>query len=156
MQRKLLAKQTGAFTIDALTAVFVVSLSAAAFYTLAPATDRAQRLSREDALATQLCGRFVEQLRLLKPADMNSSTLTQLNLIDSTIDGSAGLYSFTHIPLDEASKYSPAQLLKNGAGTLQIVQLSDNAKELRVTMTWTSAAGKARTIKSGTILGGYR
>jgi hypothetical protein len=137
-------------------AIFVVSLGATAFMSITPVTDRAQRLAKEDALATQLCNRFIEQLRLLKPKDRNNTTLTQLNLVDQYSEPYAGTYSFSHIPLDEASKYSPAELLKNGNGSLQIIQLPDNAKELRVTMTWTIASGKSRTLKTGTILGGYR
>lgn len=135
-------------------AIFVVSLGAAAFTSYTSVTDRAQRVSREEAIATQLCNRFIEQVRLLRPRDVNYSTLSQLNLIDGQI--SANNFSFTHIPLDEASMYSPAQLLKDGQGQLTILDLPDNAKELRVVMTWKSSSGKSRQLRSGTILGGYR
>lgn len=147
-------KRRGAFAIDALMAIFVVSLGATAFMSFTPVTDRAQRIAREDAIASQLCNRFIEQMRLLKPKDVTQSTLTQLNLVNSMT--SPGVYSFSNIPLDEASRYSPAQLLNNGTGTLEVVNLADNAKELRVTMTWRSTSGRARTLRSGTVLGGYR
>lgn len=137
-------------------ATFVVSLGAAAYMTLVPVTDQAQRIAREDALASQLCNRFIEQLRLLKPKDVTYTTLTQLNLVDANSEPASATYYFSHIPLDDASKYSPAELLKNAVGTLRIVDLPDNAKELRVTMVWTSASGKSRSVKTGTILGGYR
>jgi len=147
-------KRKGAFAVDALMAIFVVSLGAAAFMSFTPVTDRAQRLAREDAIATQLCNRFIEQIRLLKPKDITASTLSQLNLVHSVT--SPGVYSFSNIPLDEASRYSPAQLLRNGTGTLVVVDMPDNAKRLEVTMTWTSASGKSRTLQTGTVLGGYR
>lgn len=137
-------------------ATFIVSMGAAAYMSLVPVTDRAQRLAREDALASQLCNRFIEQLRLLKPKDVNNSTLTQLNLVDPNSEPSSATYYFSHIPLDEASKYSPAQLLNNAVGTMKLVNLPDNAMEIRVTMTWKSASGKSRLLKTGTVLGGYR
>jgi hypothetical protein len=145
----------GAFAIDALMAIFVVSLGAAAFMSVTPVTDRAQRLAREDATAAQLCNRMIEQLRLLRPKDINYSTLRSLNMVDQN-QPSAGVYTFTNIPLDEASKYSPAQLLRDGTGTLTVVDLPDNAKELRITMTWTSSSKKSRSVQTGTVLGGYR
>ena len=146
----------GAFAVDALMAIFVVSLGAAAFMSFMPASDKAQRIAREDAVASQLCNRFLEQLRLLKPKDINFTTLSGLNLVDSYSQPGQSTYSFTNIPLDEASRYSPAQLLKGGTGTLTVVDLDNNAKELRVLMTWTSSSGKQRSIRSGTVLGGYR
>lgn len=149
-------RKKGAFSIDALMATFIVSLGAAAFMSLVPVTDRAQRLAREDALASQLCNRFIEQLRLLKPKDINASTLTQLNLVDANSEPASATYYFSHIPLDDASKYSPAELLRNAVGTMKIYDLPDNAKELRVSMTWTSSSGKTRSIKTGTVLGGFR
>ncbi len=149
------SKRLGSFSIDALTAIFVASLGAAALYTLVPMIDKSQVVAREDSIASQLCNRFIEQLRLLKPKDINFTTLRGLNLVDPS-PSVAPTYSFTNIPLDDASKYSPAQTLKNATGTLTVVQLAGRAVELRVALSWKSTSGKTRSYQTGTILGGYR
>lgn len=151
---RLCSKRRGALSIDAVTAVFVTALGAAAFFSLMPVVDRSQRISREESIALQLSNRMIEQLQLLKPSDIQASTLTQLSLIDE--DQSSGPYSFTNIPLDEASLYSPAQALPDGTGTLNVVSLPNNSVALEVTLTWRSSSGRTRTIQTGTVLGGFR
>lgn len=144
----------GALSIDALTAVFVTALGAAAFFSLMPVVDRSQRIGREESIALQLSNRMIEQLQLLKPSDIQPSTLSQLSLIDA--GQSSAPYSFTNIPLDEASQYSPAQALPNGAGSLNVVNLPNSSVALEVTLSWRSSSGRTRTIQTGTILGGFR
>lgn len=148
------SKRRGALSIDALTAVFVTALGAAAFFSLMPVVDRSQRIGREESIALQLSNRMIEQLQLLKPSDIQSSTLTQLSLIDE--GQTSAPYSFTNIPLDEASQYSPAQALSEGTGSLNVVSLPNNSVALEVTLTWRSSSGRTRTIQTGTILGGFR
>lgn len=149
-----LHRRNGVISIDALTAVFVTALGAAAFFSLVPVVDKSQRIGRQEAIAIQLSNRMIEQLQLLKPADVNPSVLSQLNLIDA--GQSSPPYTFTNIPLDEASRYSPAQALPNGTGVLNVVQLPHNSVEVRVQISWQSSSGRQRTIQTGTILGGFR
>lgn len=152
--RKKLAHRRGALSIDALTAVFVTSLGAAAFFALMPQLDRSQRVAREESLATQLMNRMIEQLQLLKPSDVNVATLDQLNLIDH--NQSSSPYSFSNIPLDDASMYSPRQALRNGTGRLDVIQLPYDTVEVRVRISWTSSSGQSRSVRSGVVLGGFR
>jgi len=147
-------RRRGAISIDALTAVFVTALGAAAFFSLIPVVDKSQKIGRQESIANQLCNRMIEQLQLLKPSDVQAATLTQLNLIDS--GQTSPPYSFTNIPLDEASRYSPAQALPNGTGSLDVVSLPHGSVEARVTITWRSASGRTRTLQTGTVLGGFR
>jgi type II secretory pathway pseudopilin PulG len=147
-------RRRGALSLDALTAVFVTSLGAAAFFSLMPIVDRSQRMAREESVATQLTNRMIEQLQLLKPADVTASTLSQLNLIDA--DQTTSPYSFSSVPLDDASRYSPRQALREGTGTLEVLALPNNSAEVRIRIGWKSASGRARTVQSGVILGGFR
>lgn len=141
-------------SIDALTAIFVTALGAAAFFSLIPVVDKSQRIAREESLATQLCNRMIEQLQLLKPSDLNASTLSGLHLID---DGeTSSPYSFTNVPIDYASHYSPSLALRNGTGSLRVIDLPNSSAEVRVRISWTSASGRARTVETGLILGGFR
>lgn len=148
------SRRRGAFSIDALTAVFVTALGAAAFFSLIPVVDRSQRIARQESVATQLTNRMIEQLQLLKPSDINAGTLSQLSLIDP--GQSAPPYTFSDIPLDEASRYSPSEALPSGAGLLEVVQLPNNSVELHVRISWRSSSGANRVTQSGTILGGFR
>jgi hypothetical protein len=147
-------RRLGIISIDALTAVFVTALGAAAFFSLVPVVDRSQRIGRQESIAIQLSNRMIEQLQLLKPGDVTPAVLGQLNLIDS--GQSSPPYTFTNIPLDEASRYSPAQALPNGTGLLNVVQLPHNSVEVRVQISWQSSSGRQRTIQTGTVLGGFR
>lgn len=101
-----------------------------------------------------MCVRLIEQLQLLKASDVEAQTLSALNLIDA--GQTEPPYSFSHIPLDEASRYSPSQVLQNGRGTLSVTTLDADSVRLDVTIRWTSSKGKEMSVSSGTIIGGYR
>lgn len=154
MVKPIPSRRRGAISIDALTAVFVTALSAAAFFSLIPVVDKSQKIGRQESVANQLCNRMIEQLQLLKPSDVQATTLTQLNLIDP--GQISPPYSFTNIPLDEASRYSPAQALPSGTGTLDVVALPHGSIEARVMISWRSSSGRTRTLQTGTVFGGFR
>lgn len=140
--------------IDLMIAVFVVAFAALSFFSLFPTIARSHRIARDETVAQQMCVRLIEQLQLLKASDVNAQTLTALNLIDT--GQTASPFSFSHIPLDEASRYSPSQVLQNGRGTLAVTPLDAGSVRLTVTIQWTSSKGKEMSVTSGTILGGYR
>jgi Tfp pilus assembly protein PilV len=140
--------------IDSLVGLFVLVMGALSYLSLATITSRSQGISSEDSKAAQMTARLLEQIQLLKPADLNTQTLASLNLIDA--DDDASPYSITQIPLDEGTHYSPKQALRNGAGTLTITNLTYGSVRAEVEITWTSPTGKTKSFKSGTIVGGYR
>lgn len=154
LRRRTKGKARGSFLLDVMLSVFVISLAAAAFFTLFPTFKRSERLSQEESKASLMAQRMIEHLQLLKPKDINASTLSQLNLIDA--GQTQAPYSFSHIPLDEGSMYSPNQVLRNAVATMSVDDLSVNSKRIVLFMSWTSASGKTRSITTGTILGGYR
>lgn len=140
--------------IDAMMAVFVLTLGAAAFFSLLPMLDRSQYMAREQSTALQMSNEMVDQLQLLKPSNITVGTLTQLNLIDAGQTGSP--YKFSHVPLEESTGYSPAQALKNGVGTMTVTSTDAGSVMVRLTITWDSASGKQGSLSTGTIIGGYR
>lgn len=91
---------------------------------------------------------------MLRAQDVNITALSQLNLIDSGQSGN--VLSFTHVPLDEASKYSPAQALKNGQGQLTITDLTSGSKKIDLVVSYKSPWGTTKQVSTGTIIGGYR
>ena len=140
--------------IDSLVGLFVLVMGTLAYMSLTSITGRSQGISSEDSKAAQMTARLLEQVQLLKPADLNTQTLTSLNLIDS---GQAGPpYTFTNIPLDEGTHYSPARTLRNGKGTLNLTNLQYGSVLVETTITWQAPTGKLKTYTAGTIIGGYR
>lgn len=147
-------KKRGALFIEVLLGIFVLSMGAAAMFSLFPTLTRAERISREESIAGQLSNRYLEHIQLLRPTELTRTNLSQLGLID---EGETELpYAFTHVPLDEASGYSPARMLRNGAGELDIDVLEDGSKLVTVTISWKSSSGISRSFRSGTVLGAYR
>lgn len=135
-------------------AVFVLSLGAAAFFSLLPMLDRSQKLAKDQSLALQMANRMIDQIQMLKPAQITANTLTQLQLIDSGQANSP--FSFSHVPLDDSTNYSPAQALNNGKGIMTVTNVDNGSVMVNVEIDWTSASGKKGTIITGTIVGGYR
>lgn len=147
-------KVGGSFLIDTMLAVLVIGMAAAAYFALFPTFKRSQKISEHDSKAALMSQRMIEHLQLLKPADLTATTLTQLNLIDA--GQTSQPYSFAHIPLDEGSKYSPAQVLKDATAVMTVEDLDANSKRVKLVMTYKSTSGKTLSITTGTILGGYR
>ena len=134
--------------------VFVIGMAAAAYFALLPTFKRSQKISEHDSKAALMSQRMIEHLQLLKPNDLNCTTLSQLNLIDA--NQTAQPYSFCHVPLDEASMYSPSQVLKNATAMMTIEDLDANSKRIKLVMTWKSTSGQTLSMTTGTIIGGYR
>lgn len=90
---------------------------------------------------------------MLKAKDCDAYTLTQLNLIDTNQTSSP--YSFTNIPLDNGSDYSPAKCLPHGQGQLTFTDLAGGSIMCQVRITWKGTAG-TKSYTTGTVIGGYR
>lgn len=147
-------KNAGSFLIDTMLSVLVIGMAAAAYFALLPTFKRSQKVSEHDSKAALMSQRMIEHLQLLKPTDLSCATLTQLNLIDAGQSNQP--YSFCHVPLDEASMYSPNQVLKNATALMTIEDLDANSKRVKLVMTYKSTSGKTLSITTGTIIGGYR
>ena len=130
MNWKVKRKQRGSMLIDSLMGAFVLSLSAIAYFALVPTTHRLQQVAKEYTVANAMANRFIEQLQLLKPSDINAATLTSLDLIDA--GQSAPPYNFSHIPLDEASGYSPSRMLKGGSATMNVTSMDAGSKKIDI------------------------
>lgn len=140
--------------IDTMIGLFIFALGAAAFYGLMPILKQGETISRYESVATQMCSRMVEHLQTFRPSDLTAEALSQLNLID---DGQVGSpYSFSNVPMDHASRYSPSQALPNGTGTLTVTPIESGCLRLDVEVTWRSPTGRTSRVRTGTILGGYR
>lgn len=152
--QKSRSMRRGAIILDALFAAFVVGMGAVAVFSLYPMITRSEKMAREETLAVQISTRLIEHIQLLPARDIEVGHLKSLNLIEADDDSSP--YSFAHIPLDEASRYSPAQVLQDAVAELEITDLDANSKAVSITLRYTSASGRTNTIQTGTIVGGYR
>lgn len=134
--------------------VFVLTVATLSYLSLAVSMHRSQVISKDESKAAQMTARLLEQLQLLSTRDLNVTTLKAMNLVDTSSNQSP--YSFTNIPLDEGSMYSPAQVLNDGKGTLTVFTLPNGSTRLCTTITWRSASGEPRSYSSGTIIGAYK
>jgi hypothetical protein len=134
--------------------IFILVIATLSYLSLTVVTHKSQVISKDESTAAQLAGRLVEQLQLLTTRDINVQTLSALNLVDNYSTGSP--YSFTNIPLDEGTRYSPAQALTQGKGTLSVYKLENDSLRVVATITWRSKTGVSKSYTTGTIVGSYR
>jgi hypothetical protein len=90
----------------------------------------------------------------MSPTALNATALTAAGLIDS--GQSSSPYSFSQVPLDNSTRYSPSKALRNGTGLLSLQSIGDGSVRVTVVVSWKSEAGANRSITTGTIVGGYR
>ena len=147
-------ERRGALLIDVVVGSFLLAMLAISTMSLIPVLKRGEIASRRRSQAVQMVTRMLEQVQMLRATDVNLTTLTQLNLIDA--NQTQQPFSFTHVPMDEASRYSPAQVLRNADGKLTYSSLTDGSVKVTVTLTYLSEAGKTQTIQSGTVVGSFR
>lgn len=146
--------QRGALLVDAVIGMFFFVLLSLSVLSLFPVIKRGEQISTERAKAVQMCNRILEHVQMLGAKDVNYSNLVALNLIDDTTN--AQPYSFTHVPMDEASLYSPAQVLRDADGRLSYTDLGDGSIQVNVSLEYTTDTGHTDRIETGTIIGGYR
>jgi type II secretory pathway pseudopilin PulG len=144
----------GFLLVDVIIGMFFLVMTTLSLMSLFPVIKKSEQMSSEESKAIQMCNRLIEHIQMLGSKDINGTNLTALNLIDQ---GQAGQpYSFTHVPLDEASHYSPAQALRNANGSLTYSTIGGNSVKVIVTLQYTSDTGQTKTIRTGTIVGAFR
>ncbi len=144
----------GAILLDVMVGMFVLSLSAMAVFALIPTAHRAQAIASEEAKASNMAMRMLEQLQQLKVSELNPSILNQLGFVDT--GQAASPYAFTNVPLDDATGMSPAKALRNGTGEFGLTPIAANSVRIDLEIRWRSASGRDRVLRTGTVIGGYR
>lgn len=153
-RRTRMPRRRGAILLDAVIGVFILTIATLSYLSLTVVTHRSQVISKDESKAAQMLARLIEQVQLLSTRDLNVSTLKAMNLVDSSSTGSP--YSFTNIPLDQGTLYSPSKSLPNGTGTMSLITLANGSIRVVATISWTSTSGKSKQLTSGTIIGGYK
>ncbi|MBS1707495.1 MAG: hypothetical protein JSS65_02105 [Armatimonadetes bacterium] len=144
----------GSLLVDVVVGSFLLGMLAITTMSLLPVLKRGEIASRRRSQAMQMVTRMLEQVQMLHATDISTATLSKLNLIDS--GQTTQPFSFTHVPMDEASRYSPAQVLRDADAKLSYTALTDGSVKVMVTIKYTSEAGKTQTVNSGTVIGSFR
>jgi hypothetical protein len=152
MLRKRLTK--GALLVDVLVGMFFLVLSTLTLMSLFPIIKKGEQTSTEESKAVHMCNRLIEHIQMLPADDITAENLAALNLIEP--NQTAQPYSFTHVPLDEASRYSPAQALRDANASLTFTDVGTGSKRVLITLTYKSDTGQSRTLKTGTVVGAFR
>lgn len=140
--------------LDVLIALFLFILVATAYFSVYPVVRRSQVMSQQESQAIQLSHRMLEHLQMLPADRLNLTTLKSLNLVNN--DSGTEPYDFSHVPLDEASGYSPARLLPAGRGLFKVESIENNCARVALEIEWRAPSGKTRKVTTGTIIGAYR
>lgn len=140
--------------IDVLMSAFVCLMVVVGMFAAQPAIRRTNKISSDRMRGVQMMSRLIEHVQMVPAASLDRETLASLNLIEA--ESLESPYAFTRIPLDEASRYSPAQVLRNADGRLEIESLPDGSKAVRLTLSYDSATGHRTTLQSGTVVGVFR
>lgn len=146
--------KSGSILIDALIGLSILSMGAVAYYGLMPVIARSHEIAQQESKAGQIAARLSEEYGMLKPSEINTSTLAGLHLIDTSQISQP--WSFSHIPLDDGTDYSPAKVLRNGSGRITATPIAQNSILITIQVSWTSPTGVARSLTTGTVVGGYR
>lgn len=144
----------GAILVDVLIGMFFLVMTSLSVMSLFPVIKKGEQMSTERAKAVQMCNRVLEHVQMLGAKDVTYANLLALNLIDSS--SMAQPYSFTHVPMDEASRYSPAQALRNADAQISHTSLSDGSVRVNVSIAYVSDTGHAEKIETGTVIGAFR
>lgn len=140
--------------LDSLVALFLLVMAATAFFSAFPLVRKAQWSSQEESAAGLVASRMIEHLQMLRAREITAENLMALNLVDGPPDGNQ--FSFTNVPLDQGSRYSPSTMLRNGTGTFTVENIGTGSRRIVMTIRWTSASGAQRELVTGTVIGGYR
>ena len=132
----------------------LLSMGAVSFYSVFPVLTKAHKIGDSQQKATLIATKMLEHLQLQSPNKLDATSLYAAQLIDA--GQTSAPYTFSSIPLEDSTDYSPAKALKNGTGTITINNLQWGSKQVVVTVNWKSASGKSSTVTMGTILGAYR
>ena len=147
-------RHRGAILVDAMVSVFVLAMGSAALFGLMPVLHRSQKIVQNEGTATQIANRMLEHVQMLYARDLNFATLRALNLVD--VQAGPNRYSFTNVPMDQASRYSPSTLLLRGQGLMIVSDLPNSAKLVTIEVSWQEPQGGRRTYRTGTVVGGYQ
>src|SRR4051812_5720400 len=135
LSMKLRSKRSGSIMVDALIGLFILGMGAVAYYSLLPTVHRGHEIAQQESKAAQIAARITEEVGMLKPSEVTASTLSQLNLIDA--NQGAEPWSFSNIPLDDGTSYSPAKTLRNGQGLITTTALAQGSILVTVQVNWT-------------------
>jgi hypothetical protein len=146
--------QRGALLVDVMIGMFFMVMATLTLMSLFPVIKKGEQMSTEESKAVHMCNRLIEHIQMLPADDITVDNLAALNLIEP--NQTTQPYSFTHVPLDEASRYSPAQSLRDANASLTISDVGTGSKRVRITLTYTSDTGQTRTLRTGTVVGAFR
>ena len=151
--RRRRGKRRGAIMLDVMMGLFVLVAAVTSYGALIPMVKRGQAISQDEELATQMMQRMLEHVQMLRPNNINQTTLEDLHLIER--NQSAQPFKMTRMPMDEDSHYSPAKRLRNADAEMTFRTLSEGSKLIIITISFDSESGKRRSIQSGTIVGAF-
>jgi len=138
----------GVALMDAAISIFLLAVAAVVFGAAFPSGFASIRQSAENARATAIAQRKLEQVRTLPYEQLSYTSLRAANAIDDDADG-APPFSFTAVD-------SLSTQLTNGRGTVDITDQSSSVKLVVVTVTYDGPNGVERQVVLRTFIADKR
>lgn len=135
--------------IEVLFAVFITSLCAAMLAATMPVATASREKADTNNKATSLIQKQLEAVRGIGYGNLTPAQMFTYKVIDSANAVSADTYSWTNV--DSVNKDNPAQILKNGTGTIKVESIDTDLRRVTVTVTWTDR-GTTRTLSAATLV----
>lgn len=142
-------RKRGYTLIEVLFAVFMVLICAMIVAATMPISNVSRTKAQDLQRAMSIAQKELEAIQGEGFSGISASALANDNLLDSSTAISPNTYSFTNT--DSANYDSPAQLLTNGTGTVQITQVNLNMVQVVVTVKWRDRV-QYKTYSVGTLI----
>ncbi len=146
-QQTLLRGRRGVMLIDAMIGVMMLALVAMIFAAALNGAALSRGMADGQTKAVIILGRQMESIRNVGYANLNYTSLLYYGLIDGSSTTSP--YSFTNAGQVISDQVS--NILKDGAGTVQITDVTDTIRQVTVTVSWSSHTG-TRSVSATTQL----
>lgn len=147
MKHKL--RRSGFTLVEVLFAIFVISMCALIVACTMPVATMSKVRGDYLTRASDIAEKEIEGIRGAGFANAAPNGLLTAGLIDSSTPIATNTYSFTNV--DNAVYDSPAKVLPQGTGTVQITNLSLGETQIVVTVTYVFN-GQTKNVTTGTVV----
>lgn len=141
--------QSGFTLVEVLFAMFIISMCALIVASTMPVATLSKTSGDYLTRASDIAEKEIESIRGAGFSNANATSLAAAGLIDSTTTVGTNTYSFTNV--DTNVNDSPANVLPQGTGTVQINTLSMGETQVIVAVTY-NFHGQNHTVTTGTVI----
>jgi hypothetical protein len=143
----ILRRKRGATMMDAILAIYMVAIVALVFSATIGAAVVGRGLADERTKATCIASRQLEAIKSVGYSNLTFASLQFYGLADASISPTKCSFTTCGTTSERVSS-----ILRQGTGTIEMVDVTSTVKRVTVTVTWQSKTGQ-RTVSVSTEIG---